>query len=71
MLRDSVGTSGSALSKQVSALAAAGYVIVRKDQDKRARRTYVQLTPQGRLAFQRHAAAFRALISSPGGAGGG
>ncbi|MFG1615830.1 transcriptional regulator [Nonomuraea wenchangensis] len=31
-----------------SALAAAGYVIVRKDQDKRARRTYVQLTPQGR-----------------------
>ncbi|MFI7443176.1 transcriptional regulator [Nonomuraea indica] len=40
-LRDSVGTSDSALSKQVSALAAAGYVTVRKDQDKRARRTYV------------------------------
>ncbi|MCG5214717.1 transcriptional regulator [Streptosporangium sp. KLBMP 9127] len=34
------------MSKQVSALAAAGYVIVRKDQDKRARRTYVQLTPR-------------------------
>ncbi|MER6577591.1 transcriptional regulator [Nonomuraea sp. NPDC001023] len=62
-LRDSVGTSDSALSKQVSALAAAGYVVVRKDQDKRARRTYVQLTPQGRSAFQRHAAALERIVA--------
>ncbi|NUW46216.1 winged helix-turn-helix domain-containing protein [Nonomuraea rhodomycinica] len=62
-IRDSVETSDSALSKQVSALAAAGYVAVRKDQDKRGRRTFVQLTPQGRQAFQRHAAALQRIVA--------
>ncbi|MGW2147535.1 winged helix-turn-helix domain-containing protein [Nonomuraea bangladeshensis] len=62
-LRDSIGTSDSALSKQVSALAGAGYVDVRKNQDKRARRTYVRLTPQGREAFVRHAAALERIVA--------
>ncbi|GII65216.1 hypothetical protein Skr01_53010 [Sphaerisporangium krabiense] len=62
-LRDSIGTSDSALSKQVSALAGAGYVVVRKNQDKRARRTYVRLTPQGREAFVRHAAALERIVA--------
>ncbi|GAA3472813.1 winged helix-turn-helix domain-containing protein [Nonomuraea roseola] len=62
-LRDTIGTSDSALSKQVSALASAGYVAVRKGQDKRARRTYVQLTPTGRHAFQRHAAALERIVA--------
>ncbi|GII04140.1 winged helix-turn-helix domain-containing protein [Planobispora takensis] len=62
-LRDSIGTSDSALSKQVSALAAAGYVEVRKGQDKRARRTSVQLTPTGRDAFQQHAAALERIVA--------
>ncbi|WP_327108106.1 winged helix-turn-helix domain-containing protein [Nonomuraea glycinis] len=63
LIRDTIGTSDSALSKQISALAAAGYVTVRKDQDKRARRTYVQLTPAGRQAFQRHAAALERIVA--------
>ncbi|WP_157251613.1 winged helix-turn-helix domain-containing protein [Nonomuraea typhae] len=63
-LRDGIGTSDSALSKQVSALAGEGYVEVRKDQDRRARRTHVRLTPQGRTAFRRHAEALRRIASA-------
>ncbi|MBE1591718.1 winged helix-turn-helix domain-containing protein [Nonomuraea angiospora] len=62
-VRDTIGTSDSALSKQVSALAGAGYVEVQKGQDKRARRTYVRLTPAGRQAFQRHAAALERIVA--------
>ncbi|MER7498770.1 transcriptional regulator [Nonomuraea pusilla] len=62
-LRDTIGTSDSALSKQISALAGAGYVEVHKGQDKRARRTYVRLTPEGRQAFQRHAAALERIVA--------
>ncbi|TDD04310.1 transcriptional regulator [Nonomuraea deserti] len=62
-LRDSIGTSDSALSKQVSALAAAGYVAVRKGQEKRGRRTYVRLTPEGLRAFRRHAAALERIVA--------
>ncbi|MFI6909840.1 winged helix-turn-helix domain-containing protein [Nonomuraea sp. NPDC050394] len=63
-LRDTVGTSDSALSKQVSALAGAGYVEVHKGQESRARRTHVRLTPQGRQAFQRHAAALQRIVAA-------
>ncbi|SCF05283.1 DNA-binding transcriptional regulator, MarR family [Micromonospora coriariae] len=63
-LRDTIGTSDSALSKHISALAEAGYVTVRKDQQRRARRTFVQLTPHGRHAFQRHAAALEQIVAA-------
>ncbi|MBE1490687.1 transcriptional regulator [Plantactinospora soyae] len=63
-LRDTIGTSDSALSKHVSALAEAGYVNVRKDQQRRARRTSVQLTAHGRHAFQRHAAALQQIVAA-------
>ncbi|MEV8637229.1 transcriptional regulator [Streptosporangium sp. NPDC051023] len=63
-LRDTIGTSDSALSKQVSALADAGYVSVRKKQEKGSRRTYVQLSPEGRQAFQRHAAALERIVAA-------
>ena len=63
-VRDSIGTSDSALSKQISALADAGYVTVRKARDGAVRRTHVQLTPQGREAFQRHAAALEQIVNA-------
>lgn len=63
-LRDTIGTSDSALSKQVSALTAAGYVSVRKGRDQGVRRTHVKLTPEGRRAFQRHAAALERIVAS-------
>ena len=65
-LRDTIATSDSALSKQVSALANAGYVSVRKSRDMGTRRTYVQLTAQGRQAFQRHAAALSRIVAAAG-----
>lgn len=63
-VRDSVGTSDSALSKQISALADAGYVEVRKDRDGGARRTHVRLTRTGRRAFERHAAALERIVAA-------
>jgi DNA-binding MarR family transcriptional regulator len=63
-LRDTIETSDSALSKQLSALANAGYVTVRKGRDDGVRRTHVRLSPQGREAFQRHAAALDRLVAS-------
>ncbi|MDH2425338.1 transcriptional regulator [Sphaerisporangium sp. TRM90804] len=63
-LRDSVDTSDSALSKQISALAGAGYVSVRKGRDTVGRRTHVRLTSQGRRAFQRHAAALERIVAA-------
>ncbi|MGP4022725.1 winged helix-turn-helix domain-containing protein [Actinomadura sp. 3N407] len=63
-IRDNVGTSDSALSKQITALANAGYVTVRKGRDGAVRRTHVQLTPQGREAFRRHAAALERIVAA-------
>jgi len=63
-LRDTIETSDSALSKQLSALANAGYVTVRKGRDDGIRRTHAKLSPQGRQAFQRHAAALDRLVAS-------
>jgi DNA-binding MarR family transcriptional regulator len=63
-LRDTIGTSDSALSKHLSALAGAEYVSVRKSRDQGVRRTHVTLTPKGRQAFQRHAAALERIVAT-------
>ncbi|OLT17688.1 MarR family transcriptional regulator [Actinomadura sp. CNU-125] len=63
-VRDAVGTSDSALSKQITALANAGYVTVKKGRDGGVRRTHVRLTPRGREAFARHAAALEAIVAA-------
>ena len=63
-LRDTIGTSDSALSKHLSALASAGYVSVSKSRDQGTRRTHVTLTPNGRRAFQRHAAALERIVAT-------
>lgn len=49
-LRESIGTSDSALSKQISALERAGYLEIRKDRSGSSR-TRVNLTDNGREAF--------------------
>ncbi|MEV4754850.1 transcriptional regulator [Micromonospora sp. NPDC049559] len=63
-IRDAVGTSDSALSKQLSALATADYVEVRKLPGVVGRRTLVRLTPHGRAAFQAHARALERIASA-------
>lgn len=61
-LRESIGTSDSALSKQISALEAAGYVESRKDRAAR-RSTSVRLTPRGRDDFEAYLANLEALVA--------
>ncbi|MEU1705321.1 transcriptional regulator [Streptomyces sp. NPDC005706] len=63
-IRDAIGTSDSALSKQLSALAAEGYVEVRKQAAVGVRRTLARLTPKGREAFVRHAAALERIAAT-------
>ncbi|MGZ4628315.1 MAG: transcriptional regulator [Oryzihumus sp.] len=63
-IRDAIDTSDSALSKQLSALAAEGYVEVRKQVGVGVRRTLARLTPQGREAFARHAAALERIAAT-------
>ncbi|WP_231627020.1 transcriptional regulator [Streptomyces apocyni] len=47
-VRDAVGTSDSALSKQVAALADAGYVEVCKTRNRTGCHTHLRLTAHGR-----------------------
>lgn len=63
-LRDSIDTSDSALSKQITALSEAGYVTVHKSRAPTGRRMLVRLTPEGRQAFQRHATALERITAT-------
>ena len=67
VLRDSVGLSDSALSKQLATLEGAGYVEIRKAFAGKRPRTSARLTPAGRTAFDEHVLALRR--SSPARAG--
>jgi DNA-binding MarR family transcriptional regulator len=65
-VRDSVGLSDSALSKQASALEAAGYVRIRKGHVGKRPRTWLSLTPRGRNALTTHVAALNAIVAQAG-----
>jgi len=61
-LRDTIATSDSALSKQLSVLEDAGYVECYKDLAAR-RRTSVRMTDRGRTAFEAYLANLEALVA--------
>ena len=61
-LRDQLGLSDSALSKQLSTLEEAGYVAIERPLSDRRRRVRACLTPAGRNAFEGHVAALRAIV---------
>lgn len=63
-LRDLLQTSDSALSKQIAALADAGYVSQRRAVRGGRSRVWVKLTASGRRAFRSHIAALTALAGS-------
>ncbi|QKS15826.1 transcriptional regulator [Curtobacterium sp. Csp2] len=65
-VRDTLEVTDSALSKQASALEAAGYVTVGKAHVGRTPRTSLSLTRAGRLAWQAHLAALREIAGSVG-----
>ena len=61
-LRESIGTSDSALSKQLTTLEQAGYVELRKERAV-GRKTSVQLTDTGRTAFEAYLRDLEDLIA--------
>jgi len=63
-VRDQLGMSDSALSKQFATLEEAGYVTIERPVSDRRRRVRVSLTPAGRDAFAGHIAALRAVIAT-------
>jgi len=61
-VRDELGLSDSALSKQLSTLEDAGYVTIERPVSDRRRRVRAKLTPAGREALEGHIAALRAIV---------
>jgi DNA-binding MarR family transcriptional regulator len=61
-VRDRLGMSDSALSKQFTTLEEAGYVSIDRPVENHRRRVRVRLTDVGRRAFDGHVAALQAVI---------
>jgi DNA-binding transcriptional ArsR family regulator len=62
-VREQLGLSDSALSKQLSTLDEAGYVALERPVNGRGRRVRVRLTDRGRGAFQGHVQALHAITN--------
>lgn len=65
-IRDEVGLSDSALSKQLTTLEGAGYVEIRKGFVGKRPRTSARLTRSGRIAFESHVAALQQIVQRSG-----
>jgi DNA-binding MarR family transcriptional regulator len=63
-VRDRLGLSDSALSKQFATLEDAGYIVIERPVANRRRRVHVRLTDAGRRAFDGHVAALREIVAS-------
>ena len=63
-VRDRLGLSDSALSKQFATLENAGYIVIERPLANRRRRVHVRLTDDGRGAFDGHVAALREIVDS-------
>jgi DNA-binding MarR family transcriptional regulator len=61
-VRDELGLSDSALSKQLSTLEEADYVAIERPLSERRRRVRARLTPDGRKAFEGHVAALHEIV---------
>lgn len=64
-MRDQLGLSDSALSKQLSTLEEAGYITIERPLSER-RRVRAQLTVLGRKRFAGHVAALRGILATSG-----
>lgn len=65
-IRDSVGLSDSALSKQLATLEQAGYVEIGRGFVGKRPRTSARLTSAGRTAFEQHVAALQEMVVRSG-----
>jgi DNA-binding MarR family transcriptional regulator len=64
-IRDELGLSDSALSKQLSTLEDAGYVSIERALSDHRRRVRARLTKTGRAAFEGHVAALHQIVGEP------
>jgi DNA-binding MarR family transcriptional regulator len=64
-IRDELGLSDSALSKQLSTLESAGYVEVHRRFVGKRPRTSASLTAAGRHAFDQHVKALQKILARP------
>jgi DNA-binding MarR family transcriptional regulator len=62
-VRDQLGLSDSALSKQLSTLEEAGYVTIERLLSDHRHRVRARLTPLGRERFAGHVAALQGIIA--------
>lgn len=62
-IRDQLGLSDSALSKQLGTLEDAGYLTIDRPVSQRRRRVRARLTPLGRERYAGHVAALREIIA--------
>ncbi|MEV6812868.1 transcriptional regulator [Micromonospora sp. NPDC051296] len=65
-LREQLGMSDSALSKQLATLEQAGYLEVSKSFVGKRPRTSVRLSRDGRRAFDGHVAALQEIVAQAG-----
>jgi DNA-binding transcriptional ArsR family regulator len=65
-IRESVGLSDSALSKQLTTLEEAGYIEIHKGFVGKRPRTSARLTRAGRVAFEQHVAALQEIVARAG-----
>jgi len=65
-LRDQVGLTDSALSKQLTTLEEAGYIDIRKAFIGKRPRTSVRLSADGQRAFAGHVAALQQIVARAG-----
>ena len=65
-LRDELDLSDSALSKQLSTLEEAQYVLLERPASGRGRRVRVRLTDAGRGAFKGHVQALQTITNGAG-----
>jgi DNA-binding MarR family transcriptional regulator len=61
-VRDRLGLSDSALSKQFATLEEANYIVIERTVVMHRRRVQVRLTANGRRAFEGHVAALQEIV---------
>jgi DNA-binding transcriptional ArsR family regulator len=65
-IRESIGLSDSALSKQLTTLEQAGYIEIGRGFVGKRPRTSARLTRLGRAAFAQHVAALQEMVARSG-----
>jgi DNA-binding MarR family transcriptional regulator len=64
-LRDYLGLKDSNLSQHLTALESLGYITIDKVFERKRARTWLALTPAGRVAFEEYVAVLRQIVEQP------